>query len=530
MKKFSISIVGLIVVLSTMLVACSQHEEIMDNEVGTIKEEVVYNLHLDCSAPCYDEDMATRGTTSWADGSEVYLLFKDGIKGTAIYNDGKWALRVNGSLEKISGAECSAAYVENPASTNGQVVNMHPTSTLYRGEGSYTVDYTDVYVKVTLSPDTWRLRFKGSNGTKISLSGDVSYHDYLGVTKFYTMDLTKDVTLTVNSNNYTDYIHGEFVNKSGNNTLCLVNETEGNTYYRENISGNSLAAGEGAYLTIPTENTYASLGWEILANTDPNATIETDILAAFTDRMLTQFTFGSTASMFYYTVLEYSESYNDKEMIEHLLSETEGYSVKEYSTYSFTYGGLNDNTKYILFAVALNNNGEAGELHKTLFTTKPSSAPIAEISNLAAAKQEGTLIWSWNVTLKNNAVKYYGGWYIGESGDSFFYDQEDYWLAYWIYRDIVMGENTSTYDFQSVYLGREEAETHFSLILFAVDAKGNIGNWSCGKATSSSYTRGVQKVSHRGEKAEIQYAKRPEHRKSFMLQSPFLRATDTLKK
>lgn len=538
MKNLSFSLVGFIAALSTMFVACSQNEDVMGSENMTPDGEVVYNLHLECSAPGYDEDLKTRGATSWEKGSIVYLIFNNGITGTATYDGSEWTLKASSSLGTTSAAtKCAAAYVENPeSSSTNSTVKMGAGSILYRGDGTYTSNSTDIYVNVTLTPATWRLRFKGKSGTKITLpaaSNDIRYYTAMTISTLNTTVATTDVTLTVNSNGYTNYIYGELSNKNGNNTVFLVNESEGSEYYRENISGNTLSAGKSAYLTIPTESTYASLGWETVVKTDPNATVVPDIMMIDMEEIITDWTFGSTATAFNYIVYEGTYKGSDTELIEEL---KEGcYNVAEYSTYSFSYTGLSENTAHTLYAVAFNSEGVNGELLKMPFTTKSSSAPIVPLSDLSAGEiQDGTPAWRFYVYFKNNTTKYYLARWLTE----YHYEVEDFWNAYWTYRKIMLGEDYIENVFRlekdlelsgNLYFNRGE-ESHCSLVSFAVDSNGNLGNWSCVKATTTSYANGVRKVAGSNGKGDNrQCAREPKQIESSTLQPYYSRTLGVVK-
>lgn len=493
MKNFSITIMGLIAVLSTMFVSCSQQEEIIGVEDISTKGEVVYNLHMDCSAPTYDEEKTTRATTSWAEGSVVYLIFKNGVTGTATYNNGKWMLKASSSLGTASDQKCTAAYVENPISVGAQKVDMNEGSVLYKGEGTYSVAYSDIYVKVALSPETWRLRFKGNKGTKISLPGnknDIVYNNYIQFSSLLTSSISTDVSLTVNSNNYTNYIHGEFVNKNGNNTLYIINETEGVEYYRENISGNMLSAGKGGYLTIPTRDTYASLGWEIVEGVDPvdpNAYVRPKDMVTFTDGMVTSFEAGSTVSRFYSLVFKGNHPYSDDEIIGFLLDTD--YETREQIENGLTSGFYDnpnfyfENTSYILCTIACNESEEFGELVKTPFTTKSASLPSVVISNVNATTVGTAKKWKCNMSFKNNASKYY---YLSWDSEKV-YSTNEHFIAHALEIFIRQGDLKETADEEIKYINR--SGNYVTICTIGVDAKGNIGNYSCAKATTSSNSR-----------------------------------------
>lgn len=488
MKKLSFSLVGFIAALSTMFVACSQNEDVMGSENMTPDGEVVYNLHLECSAPGYDEDLKTRGATSWEKGSIVYLIFNNGITGTATYDGSEWTLKASSSLGTTSAAtKCAAAYVENPESKNSSTVKLGAGSILYRGDGTYTSNSTDIYVNVTLSPATWRLRFKGKSGTKITLpaaSNDIRYYTAMTISTLNTTVATTDVTLTVNSNGYTNYIYGELSYKNGNNTVFLVNESEGSEYYRENISGSTLSAGKSAYLTIPTESTYASLGWETVVKTDPNLYVKPGDMVLFTDGMVTNWEIGSTAKKFHMTVFKASANVSDDDMVSALLEKT----TKEVAEYVGMISGFwddewySESTSYILCTIAFNASGEMGELIKTPFTTKSVNLPTVMVSNVEAITSDGEYKWRFDVSFRNNATKYYVSWWDGKD----YYDTDEHFLGYWMEMARREGKLSAYYNYESANIPREG--NYVSIGMIAIDAKGNIGNFSCTKAATSSYT------------------------------------------
>ena len=264
MKKSAIKLVGIVIILSAFFTACTQSEEIVEN--AATGGEFLYTLHLNCSVPGYSEDLGTRGSSSWEEGSTVYLLFKNGITGTAIYNGNEWTLQASDRLDTTpDAADCQAVYVENANEVSDAIVYMDAYSIIYKGNGTYTVSSSDIYVNVTMPPSTWRLRFKGTNGTKISLpddKNDIKYYTTLNTKTFDLTTKTEDISLAVGSSGYTGYVYGELLNKDGNNAIYLINETEDMAYYREDISGKNLSVGNSGYLTVPTQSTYASLNWQ----------------------------------------------------------------------------------------------------------------------------------------------------------------------------------------------------------------------------------------------------------------------------
>ena len=400
--------------MSIFLAACSQEDDF--NAGGSqgkeAEKEYVYNMHFYGDAPGYSEDK-TRATTSWDSGSVVYLWFKNGtsyVYGTATYKSGKWELKANAKIPTASSyTECKAVYVTNPTSVTSTSLTLSSKSIYYYALGSYKCSSTDIYVKATLKPNVWRLRFKGSSGQKITLpstDNDIKFYSKIYLSSTFSETTQKeDISLTVNSNGYTDYIYGMFTYPSGSNKLYVKNDTEGKEYYITSFSGSKLATGKSGYLTIPTSSNYSSNGWKKYEYINQNATVQTDEMYAFTDGMCTNWKFGSSAYKFYYKVYPSASSYlkNDDDLVNHL--KINGYYlVSEYKDNIFR-TDLTSNTSYCLCAVAYDQYGNRGPILKKTFTTRKTTDPIAEITNIQY--YPSSYKWEVYVTKKNGAAKYY---------------------------------------------------------------------------------------------------------------------------
>lgn len=472
---------------AALLASCSQNDDVLETiENGSSNEAgYVYTLHLDGGAPVYSDDM-TRASTTWKTGSEVSLRLKSGssiIDGTAKYSGSKWTFTTDKKLSSTTTAtKCGALYYENASSLN----YLKPSSIVYMGEGTYTASSTDIYVTVTMKPVTGRLRFKGKSGTRITLEGDYYYLQKMSTTSSqltWSSTTTQDkVELTVNSNGYTDYVYGTFKYNNKINTLTIVNETEGKTYERRNIDGAMLSVGGSGFLTIPTSSNYASLGWSMQETIDPNATVETDNLLPLYDGVATKLNFGSSAYSFYTKVFKSLSGYkDDNKIIAELIRANSPGIVADEKGYPLGWDNDNKffqpNTQYYLCAVAYNKNGEHGPLLKQKFTTRSESEPRAIISNFKATTVNGNKMWQYDVTLTNGAVKYYRFY----RSDLEHYRDLDCFLAYYAYGDI--DRYSSTYSKTSDKFSRYTDQC--TLVLVAVDSKGNTCGYSIARATTS---------------------------------------------
>lgn len=456
-----------------LLVACSQ-DDFKDDEYSSEDKEYVYTMHFDDNVPCYSEDN-TRATTNWTSGSSIYLWFKKGssyIFGTATYNSGKWVLRADSKLSVTSSStECKAVYVSNPKSTTSSAIELSSSSILYYALGSYTCSSTDIYLTAKLTPKPWRLRFKGTAGKKITLpasENNVKYYSKIPLTSSFSTETSQeDISLTVNADGYTDYIYGLFAYSSGSNNLYIRNESEGNNY-KKTISGSKLREGESGYLTIPTSTNYSTYGWEKAAYVNQGATVEPNELYVFTDGLCTNWKFGNSTYSFRYSVLDANSSYlnTDDRIVEYLNFYEYSYPIEEYGTHIFRFSELSSNKYYYLCAVAFDKEGNRGPVFKKIITTRKTTEPIAEITELSDYGSNSW--WQFNVSLKNQAEKYY--W------DYFFNLKHAHFNAWFTLRNINNGGIKSTHSETNnvIYLSTDT----ISVITVAVDGSGNLGNYS----------------------------------------------------
>ena len=119
---------------------------------------------------------------------------------------------------------------------------------------------------------------------------------------------------------------------------------------------------------------------------------------------------------------------------------------------------------------------------KTPFTTKSASLPSVVISNVKATTVDNEDKWVFNVSFINNASQYYIVYWEDEDN----YNKNEHFLGYYLEKAIREG-GLRTYNFQGVSIPRKENCVAIGAI--GVDSKGNIGNFSCVKATTSSNSR-----------------------------------------
>lgn len=499
-KYFSLQ--GLAIVTTLAFNACTQDSLELDvNAYAEMQEptEYVYTMHWDAPCPGFDDGETRAVSKSWDNGSVLYVRFKSGtswISGTATYStsSGEWTISTNSSVPTTtSNTACEMYYFQNPSKVETSQVTLSESTATFKCTGSYThPSASEFYITGTLEPVVWRLRFQGSNGTAVTLSdaNDIQYFTTFNRSSGNLTLAKKNVSMSVKSG-YTPYIYGTFVSPNGSNTL-RVETSAASGYFEKKIQGSKLQVKGSGVLTLPTEGNYATYGWaykRIAQNCE--ATIVNP--CCFIDGIIMQFELGSNAANFYYDGYEktYAESHSDDELIAELIkSDPFTSDDAKYTFRSLSANFYSPNTEYYICSVAKNSDGDYGNVLRYKFKTLASNVPIAKLSNLKASTNSGSPVWSWDVALNNGCKSYY--LYADEDPDD--YSDEEHWTAYYMYKAIKDGDLTRTYDYESVYISKSGSSIY--VYTWAVDAQGNIGNYSTAKTTASSSVKAGVSENH----------------------------------
>lgn len=274
MKSSFISISTLL--LLALSTACSDKESEWIEAPAATEEAAAptysYDMVLDAPKPSYDEGGASTrasGADFWQDGDVIYLnLYNNNsnVYATCTYNASTqlWKLTCSQSLVTTSGeAKCYALYGTGADPVVGtDAVRFSYLSSVYRTTaGKYTYSGGTIKVKATLDCSGWRLRFKGTAGTKIFLYNlDINVRNRLRYDAMYGSDSIWTVTMTVGPDGYTDYyVLGTI--RAECDKMVITNLTTGDTYYRPfgtDIVGSDYLHKTFCY-TIPTQSNLK--GW-----------------------------------------------------------------------------------------------------------------------------------------------------------------------------------------------------------------------------------------------------------------------------
>ncbi len=247
-------------ILLASMCSCSSQSEIIDSyeESKDLNQPHTCNLILNISNPGYDSTSETRSGSGWENGDRIFLLFStqtESSRGDAVYKDGVWTVSYYGSLDEGNLRNCSAVYFDNADYESGTIVNLTGNTGIYEDtEGSYIFNDETLTVTAALKPKTARVRFAGSDGDEIKITGVTHYSSYDTATgKFECSVLPVELKV---AGGYTPYIYG-FFPEGEQSRMSLISKESG---FTKILSESLFQPGQSGYMTIPSIQSHG--GWE----------------------------------------------------------------------------------------------------------------------------------------------------------------------------------------------------------------------------------------------------------------------------
>lgn len=245
-----------------LMTAVSCNKEIAETQ-NLLLEKHTCEMKLVGSLVNFDgpDTRADANTTTWADGSIIYLRMNSPLgstTGEAVYNASKdvWTISYYGSLYEGVSNSCTALYLEDKVSYENSLFNMNEGTAIYEDlEGSYIYDGGDLIVTANLKPKTGRIRFTGTAGSTIKVYGITHYATYDISTDNYTTTAAP-FKITVGEDGYTPYLYGYFTDTDEPNVKLWIDAKEAYTRF---CSKDIFNPGQSGIMTIPTEGSHN--GW-----------------------------------------------------------------------------------------------------------------------------------------------------------------------------------------------------------------------------------------------------------------------------
>lgn len=198
----------------------------------------------------------TKATTSnWNDGDKIYIIFYNGttkVSGEASYStSGGWNVSYDGNLATGTNLKCEVRYFANATFQSSSLVSLNQASEIYETtSGTYEYNGSTLTVAASMTPKTGRIRFSGTSGAKIFLTGISVYTTYSPALNTFSSSSAM-LTATVASTGYTPYIYGTFADTGRN--LGLVGS---NFAFTRTCSSDVLKVGDSGYMAIPSDASH----------------------------------------------------------------------------------------------------------------------------------------------------------------------------------------------------------------------------------------------------------------------------------
>lgn len=256
------NIFGILLAAAAMLlVACSNEVEGIKPESQKKQDLTVVPLRFEGSIEHFDKQ--TRAVSSdWDDSTHLYIQFYTvgkRVNGIATYSKStnEWKIQYDGTVNEGQVSSCEIYYFEVPDSTFSSSIVLSAQSSVFAdSQATYIYEDGVVMVYAHLKPLTGRIRFHGTKGQNIKVSG-LKYYTKYDITKNTLSEKAQDLHLTIADNGYTPYVYSRF-SESSLSQLSLENGTD-EMIFRKTFDNDILAAGLSGYLDIPTESSHA--GW-----------------------------------------------------------------------------------------------------------------------------------------------------------------------------------------------------------------------------------------------------------------------------
>lgn len=449
-------------------------------------------------------------TTATYQGTGTYTHpTADDIYVSATLSPMTWRLCFKERSVTLNGGKSDIKYYSSFNPTNHSIpLSLMPETYLSNGQyvyGSFTYSGSTENTITVTTDNTYKRTIKG-NQLAVKESGTLtapisSNYGTLGWSPdvSYTFDaqptsLTFDAAATSKTISVTG---NDSWTASSSASWCTLSKTSGTgaANITVSVTQNSASSARTASITLKGQNTQKTVTIGVSQASTSSSVANCKLIpldfVAFTNGCVTDWTAEDNVSYSYITV--FSKSYynsisnNENAVIEAI---TENNTSNSYSDIVSTFHSdsfFSPATEYILCTISYNNAGERGELVVYPFTTLSTTMPLATISNLIASTYSGTNLWTWEMTLTNNATAYYLN--LTENA-SWYNNSNDYYLAWLMHYWITSGQITTTYDYENVQV--ERSGTMATCLAWAVNASGTIGYFSLAKASTSSSSRSTQ--------------------------------------
>ena len=234
----------------------SDHEvesDILPQQQEQKRTEHTAQLNMNITMTGFEGQTTRAVVGEWTDSSCVYLQFYNGsqrVNGIAKYSSatGQWTVTYYDEIAAGSQAKCEVYYFQNPINNTESTVTLSAASAVFADmEATYLFEDKTVTVTAHLTPQTGRLRFKGTSEAKFSFTGLMSFTSYNVFANAFTKE-AQIPYLTVGADGYTPYVYGEVADDRN----FFVFYDDDDYSYKKTFGSEVLAVGHSGFIDVPT--------------------------------------------------------------------------------------------------------------------------------------------------------------------------------------------------------------------------------------------------------------------------------------
>lgn len=252
--------------LSILTVIFSCNTDIDDATSVSKNKENVCTMHLSGSVIPFDYyTTETRAATSysWNNGDKLYVIFTAAsggtTNGTATYNSATraWDVMYSSALVRDKSTSCKVYFFEG-ISSNPEIITLTSGDSVFGDENATYIFQTggDLIITASIKPLTSRIRFKGSIGTELTITGITNFCTYSQSSGLQPLKQNSVITTTIQSDGYTPYIYGVFESSSAPG-ISLAYGIHSFTADCKSLS--ILQIGKSGWMNVPTMTSHN--GW-----------------------------------------------------------------------------------------------------------------------------------------------------------------------------------------------------------------------------------------------------------------------------
>ena len=242
-----------IFILFGLMISCSDEESIISNQN---EENKTLRLCFNAAPPTFDS-LSTRAVLEWPDSATLYIKFYGSSSGYTVgkgvysKSSNEWTLTYTGTIEVDKGLSCEVWYFENIDNENVSLSPFSPFTCVYNDStAEYLLNNGIMNVDAHLHPKSSRLKFQGTPGTELKLSGWPRHSSFNSTTCSFS-ETEAAFDMMVGEDGYTQYV---YANIADNSVVDLDLEVNSKDVYSRNFTAGTIQNGKTYSIAVPNDD------------------------------------------------------------------------------------------------------------------------------------------------------------------------------------------------------------------------------------------------------------------------------------